>query len=335
MFITPLSISNGALRSALSAKEGEAAARLPKRLKLLNWGVNDTQKGAFHLDLDPETFSAFQRKNALERVAIDFEHNTVPGSEAFKASAEPRPVAGYGSPRVIPGDGLWLEDITWTPEGLRAALNFEDLSPAPLTKEGRVYGLHSAALTRAGAVYGLTFFSAEWKNPQPSNLQPSTLSSNQPQQEKSMDADVKAALEALAAQIKTLSDAVTALAAKLESKADPETLSRSEFDTVKGELIALSARQTAAERKAVCDRAAAEGKVIPLSAEDLAKASPDMLSAMVEKLPVTVPLSRRSGTPAPSEQETLSATGLDHVAKLSGYSVEQLKAKSLKPNGAK
>lgn len=135
---------------------------LPSRLKILDWGVNkNTNTGEVILDEESaKLFESTQKAIGRERVALDFEHNTAPGSSAYEESAEPRPVAAYGTPRVIPNEGLFLDDLKWTPEGEQNARNYEDLSPAPFLVDKRVIGLHSCALTRAGAVEGLHFFSS-------------------------------------------------------------------------------------------------------------------------------------------------------------------------------
>ncbi len=145
-------ISNGALK-------GEA---LPSRLKLLGWGRNDTVIGPVVVDdISAQVFSANQKALGFERVALDFEHNTVPGSPEYERTQEPRDVAAYGAPRIVAGEGLFLENLEWTKTGQKKARNFEDLSPAVKPDDaGRVIFMHSAGLTRNGAVYGLTFFSA-------------------------------------------------------------------------------------------------------------------------------------------------------------------------------
>jgi len=61
---------------------------------------------------------------------------------------------------VVAGEGLFLEDMEWTPLGVQSARNFEDLSPALHDEKGEVTFLHSVALTPNGCTHGLTFFSA-------------------------------------------------------------------------------------------------------------------------------------------------------------------------------
>jgi hypothetical protein len=135
---------------------------LPRRIQLLKWGVNDSTEGPVIVnERTVEAFAATQRKIGRERAPLDFEHNTVAGTPEFLRTQEPRAIAAMGTPVVIPGSGLFLECLNYTPQGESFAAHYEDVSAAPLmTQDGVVVGLHSAALTRSGAVYG-AHFSAE------------------------------------------------------------------------------------------------------------------------------------------------------------------------------
>lgn len=141
---------------ALESKE------LPKRIKVMSFGKSNTLDSPIYVnDKTLSTFNSTQKSIGRERVPIDFNHNTVPGSKTYESDKEPRAIAGYGTPKVNK-DGLFLEDIQWTPSGEKAARDYEDLSPAPLLdKDDVVIGLHSVALTPAGAIDDLTFYSAD------------------------------------------------------------------------------------------------------------------------------------------------------------------------------
>jgi phage I-like protein len=138
---------------------------LPSRLKILNWGRNDTIYGPVNVtEKTVAVFSANQRRIGRETVPFDFNHNTLEGTSAYKAEKEPRAIAGYGRPVVIAGDGIYAEGVDTTVTGLSSARDFKDLSPAPLVdKDGTVIGMHSIALTPAGAVDGLTLEDAAQK----------------------------------------------------------------------------------------------------------------------------------------------------------------------------
>ncbi|MEI9863606.1 MAG: phage protease [Limisphaerales bacterium] len=152
--IKTFKISNNALKGAA----------LPTRLKILGWRVNETIDGAYSVGAKTITdLSANQKRLGFERVAIDFNHSTVPGTdtnEQFAKAGHPPLIFGYGRVNALPGDGIWLEEITWTPLGVQHARNFEDLSPALKDDNREIIMIHSVALTPNGKVEGLQFFSS-------------------------------------------------------------------------------------------------------------------------------------------------------------------------------
>lgn len=149
--LTPLQISNGA-----------RTGPLPTRLKLLEWGANSTtSKGLVRVGERTKTeLPRLQIANGFDKIALDFNHNSLPKHENFQP--EPRHVAGYGVPLVIPGDGLYLDRIEYTPSGEKYARDYADLSPTPLLDEGEVIFLHSVALCPQGEVNGLSFLGADF-----------------------------------------------------------------------------------------------------------------------------------------------------------------------------
>jgi hypothetical protein len=269
-----LRISNGA-----SAVKG-----LPKRLKVLNWGVNETKKGPVVVGhKTSRELAANQDRLGFDRVALDYEHNTVPGTPEYERTREPREVAAYGVPQVVAGDGLYLDDLIYTPSGEKNALSFIDLSAAIIKDpdSGEVLFMHSTALCRQGAMPEVSFYS---------------ISLTPKEKEPTMELkDVVANVTALNATVETLKTKLG------ESLALPQEI-KNQGTTI----TALFARMDAFERKALVDRAAAAGKVIPLAADELAKLDLTVLSAMIDKLPVTVPLHRR--TPEVSVELTVDST---------------------------
>lgn len=147
-------ISNGALKDKT----------LPTRLKFFAWGDNKSTDGNFRVGEKTGTeLSANQKKFGFERVAIDFNHCSVPGTDTYKdllKVGQPPLIFGYGRVETVPDDGIYLEDIIWTPLGVQHARNFEDLSPAIQDEDGEVTLVHSVALTPNGKVEGLEFFNA-------------------------------------------------------------------------------------------------------------------------------------------------------------------------------
>jgi phage I-like protein len=136
-----------------------AAQQLPSRLKLLNWGRNETTKGPVLVGAATLAhLAANQARAGYDHVALDYNHNSLPGHPNFQP--DPREVAAYGAVEIIAQDGIYLTGIDYTPSGLANALNYRDLSPTPLlNQDGEVIFLHSVALCPQGAVKDLSFYS--------------------------------------------------------------------------------------------------------------------------------------------------------------------------------
>lgn len=135
---------------------------LPTRLPLFKAGDNPTAKGTFRVtEATLTNLAAYQRRIGRERVALDFEHNTVPGSREYARTREPREVAAFGTVTVLDG-AIVLDGIKWTSLGMEKAEHYEDLSPVVRhTADGEVRGIEAVALVRCGATYGLSLLSAD------------------------------------------------------------------------------------------------------------------------------------------------------------------------------
>ena len=247
-------ISNAAMKSG----------KLPSRLKLLNWGENPTVQGPVIVDeVCMEVFSANQRSLGFERVALDFEHNTVPGAPEYERTKEPRDIAAQGTPRILRGDGLYLEELTWFNLGKEKAPTYEDLSPAvKWDASNRLIFMHSTALTRNGAVYGLTFLSAN------------NMNNNNPQL---ADASKFITLAALAGAVGLAATATEAeVAAKLKTLSALGTILKVEDDKVVLLPLAdydgrLKKIEDAAIKGIAVLSATIDGKVVSFTAEDVVK----------------------------------------------------------------
>jgi hypothetical protein len=307
-----LRISNGAL----------AAEKLPTRLKVLNWGVNNTVKGPVSVgDHTLAVFAANQKDTGFDRVALDYEHNTLPGTAAFLADKEPRKVAAYGTPRVIAGDGIYLEDMEWTPAGKEFAREYIDLSPAVKPENGEVVFMHSTALCRQGAVEDLHFYSVEIPPKADPPMADNTNKKEIPVDHKKQliallalnaDATDDQIFQAWTAKVKADAEALTALTAQVKDLAtkitafsvDPQSTIENRKSEIGNSVVALTAKVAVLEgnvtafnaelakrdRAALVDQAGREGKVIPLTAEQIGAMPIDMLRDMIVKLPATVPI---------------------------------------------
>ena len=302
--LKPYRISNGAA----------ALKDLPRRIKLLNWGRNESVNGPVIVnDMTARLLPKNQKQLGFDRVALDFEHNTVPDSPEFKRTTEPRKVAGYGVPLLVPGDGLYLDEMEYTPAGKEFAREYIDLSPTPSqTPSGEVVFLHSAALCRQGAVDGLTFFAVQMDG----GMMADGAQQTTDQQETAImdkilallrtalglaaDAD-EAAIGSALKGVVAYSTRIDDLSAKLAALAGVEvkltTFSagldglKTTLGDVKGaDVTALKAEVLDLQKSLVCYHARLEGKVVPLDEAGLAKIDLPTLKGMVAKLEATVPV---------------------------------------------
>ncbi len=143
-------------------KREDAGGPLPARIVVAPWGTHATAKG--NIVINSRTVSDLPRNQLLsnfDRVALDFNHNTVPGSEAY--CGEPAKVAAHATPRVYAGEGIVFEDVEWTAEGREyvGGKHYIDLSPTlQILASGEAVFIHSAAVCRQGAIPNLTLFNA-------------------------------------------------------------------------------------------------------------------------------------------------------------------------------
>jgi len=267
----------------------------PTRLVVLPWGVNKSRRGDFIVDaLTCQVFDANQKRNRIDgKVALDFEHNTLPGTPAYESSSEPRPIAAWALCVVIPDEGVVYEDIEWTPDGLSAWERklYQDLSPAPVRgADGKtVIALHSTALCRHGELEGLTISHAAAPRALAAYFEalsadlsesPGLLHSQSP-----LTPPMKDKLIALLAKlgVTLAADAdEAATATALESalgKLTTETEVKEKPEAMSAEIASMRAELDAGRKDLLITKATLEGKVIPLSAEAIA-ATP--LSALTE-----------------------------------------------------
>lgn len=134
--------------------------QLPQRLKILDWGANESDRGTFLVDgTSAERLRAQIAKDAYAKLVIDFDHQSEEGSGSYKES--PRHHAGYGDLEVVEGDGVYLAGIEWTDAGREYAFDYKDLSPSiEYDDDRRVVRVTSVALVPNGALKGRTLFAA-------------------------------------------------------------------------------------------------------------------------------------------------------------------------------
>jgi hypothetical protein len=256
---------------------------------------------------------------------------------ALERGREPRKVAGYGVPKVVPGDGLFLDDIEWTPSGIEFAREYCDLSPAVARgKDGVVCFLHSVALCRQGAVPDLSFYSVTLNTKQgDAAMDRSAWLKILNRPEETTDAELA---EAIQAHLTTLSAAPAAMGAHVEAfRAEITTLTAAlaeankkieAFGAIDARLGEIEAGISRRDRAEICAQAAREGKVLPLSAEQVAATALDTLRDMVARLPVTVPLEKRTADAIVTHGVNAGDTAIDVVAARCGVDPKKVREQS-------
>lgn len=141
----------------------KSGASLPSRINVGPWGQHETSKGRITInETTARELPSNQRCANFDRVALDFNHNTVPGSESYRG--EPALIAANATPGIVPGEGIIFDQVEWTPEGRAHVTNghYIDLSPTlQLNSGGEAVFIHSAALCRNGAIPNLSLFAAD------------------------------------------------------------------------------------------------------------------------------------------------------------------------------
>ena len=307
----------------LSGSAARGTLALPKRIKVLNWGDNPNSHGKrvnvgplFAKCLNAETYP-------YRKVALDFEHNTFPGTAAYKESKEPRPVAGFGTIEAVEGEGVFITMLSWTPDGEKMAANYADVSAGAVSDDdGRLIAVASVALCRTGAVDGMDFVEAPLSGGVSSALS-GIINNNQ----KGKAMDYKALLlKALGLGEDATDEAIqAALAEKFEKKPTEEEQAAAlhaivakevaeAFKPIEEKVAALSAAAVAHEKADLIAEAAREGKVIALGADAIGKITVEDLKATIAKTPVTVPLNAK--TPANMKENPPAGEGFEEFRQI-------------------
>jgi phage I-like protein len=302
--------------TALFAPEGnpnlvpqwKPGTELPKSLLVLRSGSNPSNKGTFKVnDITTASFDRVMRANGRDRVTIDFEHNTLEGSPAYKQSVEPRVVAGRGIPVLTPL-GVEIQDIEWTKAGRDMAENYGDISPAPYhLEDGTVTGLHSVALVRNGAIYDLTFCSADQANdeikPTEEDAMKSlitALSAAKLIPENGTETDVVNLITTLKQKADAAEAglaAVTALTAD-RVKEIADECAKTQVSALTAEITGIKADGVRREKAHIIELAKFEGKVVALTADVIEQLTVEQLKDQISKIKPTVPMAQVTKTAA-------------------------------------
>ncbi len=313
--------------------EGARSDEPPARIKALPWGTVKTREGNFVVN-EEAVASIRQRMSASrrDRVRIDREHET-----AFKPAGARKPadILGFGDLEVVPGEGVFLANITWTKPGREAWTSLPDISPAFNNRKTDhvVTNLDSVALCCDGEVEGLTLLSADGDSAG-IYLEPTDDSMKELLLQLLAKAGVEVPEGATDADIQAL--AVKHLdggkpAEKPDETAAAMSAQEARLKKLEDAEAARLASADAAAREELKRKASAEGKVIPLTDEQIAETEVKTLSAIVAGLPAgQVPLEGRSGKPAgegqkPGEKTVTMSAADKQTAELFGLTEEEFK----------
>lgn len=319
---------------ALPAERNEETPIFPARKLIFKWGDNPTSKGTFRVGHKTlSTLPILQRKYARETIPLDYEHNTVPGTDAYRESAHPREVAGHLTLSVVENEGIYVNLKSITPSGKKNIRNYSDLSPAiSFDKNGEILFVSSVALTQAGSVFDLELLSVPMEG----------IKTDDDQKKEKAAMDYRAKLIALLNLEDTASDEAIQQAYEGVEKIKKEDLSEEErkkkealseeerkkkealsgdkeekdkTETLSHDVAAIRARLDKRDRDALIDRAHREGKVLPLSDAQIEHLPITVLSEMVENLPETVPLSQRTPGVTPHRVDASQQSATDEVVR--------------------
>lgn len=318
-FTGPVVIGN-----AVSLSASVVDKELPKRIKILDWGENKGRTTGAEILVNEVTLSALaanQERAALDKVELDYEHQSYPKHPNYKEA--PRHSAAHGVIEVIEGEGVFLSGLDYTPNGEAHALSYPDVSAvAHVDSNKNLILVSSVALTQKGDVAGMLFAEhVEALSALSTTAKP--IEENQKPPMENKDNKFRDLLVALLG-IKPADGADNVSDEDIVSAAQARMEGPKPSDDDKGEEVAMSARMDALEKTIIVQGAGLEGKVIPLSAESIEKMPKADLEKFIEGLPAgEVPLSAKTGEEVPSDKVVALSASEKEVCKQLGLTEEQ------------
>lgn len=253
----------------------------PDRFKIANWGL-DTFRGGAVL-ANEEGVAEIRRRMAAhrqDRVRIDIAHKT-----AFKKAAEinPEDILGYADLESVPGDGLYLCNAAWTPNGRKLWQALPDPSPAFLARQRDhlMVQLDSVGLCPDGELELPTLCAADASVPAATYLQSVTPQAMKqvliallkkagvtvPDQGDMTDAEYEAALTAAAADY-TAGNADAAPEVEKEVSMELSAMNQ-RLKKLEADATAAAAAAERAGKEEIRRLCSAEGKVLPFTDDQL------------------------------------------------------------------
>jgi phage I-like protein len=303
---------------------------LPTEFRIAPWAMVKTRKGSVGCGPLTEQLLMENQIQAKRypRIKLDLEHASVEKSPTFNPAT---PNAAEGDLVMRPGDGLYMANVVWTPEGeaLVRGGSKNGISPAVAqAKDGQIIFVHSAGLCNHAEIGGLTLFSA--------GAELDLITFTAPTDTMDIAALIKLAnLFILAAGLPAVPDtatadevntAATAAAEKIQSAmkqgVDMMTCS-ADIGTLKTEIAQLKQMRIADQKKVILDGAVRDGKIVAFTAEQIEGMDLTTFSAHVEKLEAgKVPMEKRTLSGIQTFSASLPEEGVKAVCKSLGLSDE-------------
>lgn len=309
----------------------EAGKPLPTEILICPWSKQDTKKGVILCGATTEHVLMRNQMAAKRhpRVALDFEHNTVPESPTFKADAK---VAAWGTLDMRPGKGIFLSAVEWTPEGeshVRGG-HAKGISPAAARNDdGEVIFIHSAGLCRHQEIDGLTLFSAS------ADLRDLITTANQTTPD--TDMDLKAVTKLCnvflgSAGLELIPDTATAeqieAAAGKGADAIKAAMGKGKetgTETFSADITALRKELDGIKKDRILSDAIRDGKIVAFTAEQIAAMDVDTFASHVGKLEAgKVPMDKRTPEGIATFSSTTPSSGLDQTLTRMGLTKDDL-----------
>lgn len=335
-------------RATFNAAVGE----LPKKILIAKWGKNTARSQGQEFIVGQQTLKvleAEQARRGWDAVALDYEHQSVPGHPNYKD--HPREYAAKnGRVEVVEGEGLFYIPGEYTPSGQQHASSYQDVSGYfmldPKTRE--VVAVKSVALCEHGDVAGAEFIEAAIAaaaiGEMPEEIfniltfakdlleleddadaediaegleallrEKNQVSPKSNTKSNTMDAETKAAIDKLAEQNNEVSKQIASLTTSLTSLVATQTVN-----------------QHNQEVEAVLAAAVNEGKVVPDSIKAKDDSGRYVLTAsaiadVVKAIPATEPVDFSTPTHVAAAQKHQVASAEKEVALALGLTDEAMK----------
>lgn len=318
--ITPTAVTRreGSYLAALRVDANGAPLPLVQLLPLGRFRARDGRPNSDHPHLYDWVLDGDGLTRVMERftadnlpLLIDYEHQTL----LAEGNGKPAPAAGWGSNMQVQADGLYVE-VEWTAaaKAMIQANEYRFISPVFTYDEsnGQVLKILHAALTNYPALNGLHPVTARHATQQPTLTQ-ETAMSLKPETLTLLGVEAGASADDIHTAIATLK------AKSTTTPPDPaQYVPLTQFETLKGELAALKARQQQAEVDDLIETGKSSGKLLAAQeqwARELGNSNVAALRSYLDSTPAIAALkgNQTNGKPPADSGASVAALTSDEL----------------------